>query len=316
MTLSDITRQELQRLYRFEDESLIAHSKELYECRIYQQEYLLRLSTHTSLTEQQAEAEWLSYLYENGVPVPQVLPSQHRQLVETLEIDGIPTYAVLLKKVPGRTLRPEEWTEELIERCGQIMGKMHKLSQLYAPLNSTRMARHWRDNDRYDYQKYFPAANTMLLKRCQDVFDEIKALPKTRETYGLIHAHIQPENILSNGKSLTIINFQRCEYHYFINDLAVILYEALTTTYNGIDMSSYSRMFMKALLKGYVREISLDRFWLKQLPVFLKLQEVLSLVICHREWDIKQLNTHQRSLMNLYRKNIEFNIPVVPLQFR
>lgn len=78
---------------------------------------------------------------------------------------------------------------------------------------------------------------------------------------------------------------------------------------------SYLDTVLKSFLKGYRKKRGIDSFWLRQMPHFLKIVEILNLNICYCYWDIDNLNEHQVRMINLYRKNLEFDIPVFDIDF-
>ena len=55
--------------------------------------------------------------------------------------------------------------------------------------------------------------------------------------------------------------------------------------YSGADRESFAGHFLEHLLRGYLTQKSLDRFWIAQLPHFLKLLEIGLYLMLYRDYD-------------------------------
>lgn len=241
---------------------------ELYECTKQGRPYILRVTDYKTFKEQRAEASFINFLHANGVSVANVIPSQEGNLVEVIDKGERDITAVLFTKAAGHHATSEEWNSDLIEKLGQVIGKMHRLSK------------------------------------------------GNKDTYGLIHGDVCQGNFFLNDDKITLIDFQDCEHNYFIFDLAAVIYFAVENSFNGNDINSYSIEFIKALLKGYRKECNIDSFWIEKIPLFLKLREMLSFIILHCYWDVESFDEDRKALLNLYRKNIEYDIPVLNIDFK
>ena len=206
-----------------------------------------------------------------------------------------------------------KYSSDLLEKCGQIIGKMHRLSKEYS--NSTKSyIVNWYEHNEANYLKYIPARNDLIIEKCNILFNKIKKLPQNKDTYGLIHSDIYGNFFIHNDK-ITIFDFQDCEHHYFINDLAIMIYFVIEDSFNGRDINSYSIEVINSLLEGNRKECDIEPFWIEKIPLFLKLREVLTFIIFHCYWDVDTFDEDRKARMNLYRKNIEYDIPVLNIDF-
>src|SRR5690606_19104687 len=100
-----------------------------------------------------------------------------------------------------------------------------------------------------------------------DVLSTITNLPKSYSTYGLLHGDLWLENILVDSDlKLTMIDFQDCEKHFFIFDLAVPIYSALEYTFAGNgNIVDYGRAITNAIIEGYRKENELSPEMLEKL---------------------------------------------------
>jgi Ser/Thr protein kinase RdoA (MazF antagonist) len=317
MGLDEKILEVLYKLYDIDRESIkeVNECGEIFECSYQENYYVLRLSDYKSFGEQKEEADFINYLYQNGVNVANVIPSKNGEMIEIIEYNEQEIYAALFSKALGHQATSKEWDNNLIEKYGKMIGKMHKLSKQYSPQNISHSIKNWFEQEEYDYKKHLPECHELIMDKCDALFNAIKSLPRNKETYGLIHSDIGQGNSFIDGDEITIFDFQDCEYHYFMNDIAIMIYFGVEQSFNGKDINTYSIDFINSLLKGYRSEIEIDSFWIEKIPLFLKLREMLSFIIFYCYWDIESLNEDQKALLNLYRKNIEYDIPVLNIDF-
>ena len=111
---------------------------------------------------------------------------------------------------------------------------------------------------------------------CFESIYNIKQLPQEFSTYGIVHGDLWLENILVDEDfKMTMIDFQDCEKHYYIHDLAVPIYSAMEYSFSGGEnISDYGRSIASALLEGYKEENDISPEVIEKLPLFMN---VLSL---------------------------------------
>ena len=90
-----------------------------------------------------AETEFVRFLAENDGPVANVIPSVNGELVEQIEIDGKVIYAVLFAYAKGILIadncyryREGASLSEYFFNIGKALGKIHRLSKIYTPVNN------------------------------------------------------------------------------------------------------------------------------------------------------------------------------------
>ena len=275
-------------------------------------DHILRVIHHRSKTEVTDEVHWINHLADRGINVTRVLPSATGQLFDTLKLSDKVYFITTFEKAKGKPPTQTEWNANLFHKIGQLIGKMHKATKSYAPIGNRK---DWYEDDICDYDKYLPGDHTFIRQKCNEVIEEVKTLPKNKNTYGIIHSDIHQTNMHLHNGEITLFDFDDCEQHYFINDLAIVIYWGLEVSFNGTDIQTYTTTLTKHLFEGYRTENDLDAFWFNQIPKFLKLREVISLIDAHREWDLDNLNENQKIILNHYRKNIEQDRPFFGSRF-
>jgi Ser/Thr protein kinase RdoA (MazF antagonist) len=122
-----------------------------------------------------------------------------------------------------------------------------------------------------------------------------------------LHGDLCLENLLVDRESnLTMIDFQDCEKHFYIFDLAAPIYSALEYSYvGGGNIVEYGQSITKAIIDGYQEENDLSSEMVDQLPLFIKLKEVFEYSLMHMYWDKDMLTEEKIRIMNHFRIRIE-----------
>ncbi|KGM13744.1 phosphotransferase enzyme family protein [Cellulomonas bogoriensis] len=87
-------------------------------------------------------------------------------------------------------------------------------------------------------------ADAALLRSAQErALELLGDLPRTRETWGVIHADLRPSNVMTDGERLTIIDFDDCGFGYFLYDYAAAL--------SFVEHEPYAPAMARAWVAGY-----------------------------------------------------------------
>lgn len=288
-----------------------AVSDGMYRCYGNQGIYYARIGQYRIYEEQLEEVQWTNFLYEQGVGVSPAVPSVNGHVVETI-LPG-DDLVVFYKAAPGSHLERTEWGASVLKSLGRQIGRMHRLTKEYEKSRPFKYVGDWHHQEEYQFDQYIPREETTIRERAHAVISEIKALPIEEATYGMIHGDLWLENIVVGpGQSVTMIDFQDCEKHYWVYDLAVPLYSALHYTFAGQgNISDYGKSIFASLIDGYLMEHAISDKTLQQIPVFLKLKEIFEYSLMHMYWDQRKLSEEQVRIMNLYRIRIEQGHPVI-----
>ena len=119
-------------------------------------------STHRRAPQILGEIDFTNYLAGNGVNVSRAVPSLDGNLVETLEADSGYFVASAYEKAPGDLVDWREWTPELYEQWGAVIGRMHALTKSYEPADMSIRRRHWHENRDWDLDSSVPDSHGEL----------------------------------------------------------------------------------------------------------------------------------------------------------
>lgn len=240
-----------------------------YVLRIHRPEY------HT-LDELISEQLWTNALLKDGLDVPiPVKSSAGDRYVQVVVSGGIRNVG-LLEWVDGKPIRdgltPETWArdhERVYEAIGDLLAKLHAQASVWrAPPEFTR---HAFDADglmgeQPFWGRFWEAAQfnqderTQLTAMRDELYAVLAKLPKTSETFSLIHADLHLGNLIANDDSFHIIDFDDAGFGWHAYDFAV----ALSSAPVGEIRESAAR----AMFRGYARQRRLQPWVPELLPMF------------------------------------------------
>jgi Ser/Thr protein kinase RdoA (MazF antagonist) len=189
--------------------------------RVHRQNYHLPHQIESELT-------WLDALRrDSDITVPTVLPAPDGRRVVTVDSDGTPRHVVHFAMVPGAEPDEETVTVDDFRTLGQITAALHEHSHIWSrPASFSRFAwdwdhslgaegrwGRWQDADGVGTEEHrvLDRAQRLLLERLQDY-------GSGPERFGLIHADLRLANLLVDGPTITVIDFDDCGFGWFFYD--------------------------------------------------------------------------------------------------
>ena len=297
----------------------------IYEFKIENQEYILRISHSMNRYESviQAEVDWINYLADNSADVAMAVYSLNGKLVEHIKDDKDGCFLVTaFHKAYGKrgweNLFGGPYNDDFLYTYGKTLGRFHKLTKNYTPTHPKCIRPLWNDDTMInDVKSILKKVNPSVYDKNCKLIDHFNSLPKNREDFGLIHFDAHGGNFLVDDKyKITMFDFDDCNYNWFINDIAIVLFYTIDNRNDDSDHISRADKFLSEFLKGYSKENKLDPKWLKEIPNFLKFREIDLYALIHRSFDVNNL---QDSWCINYMKNrknrLENNIPVLDINF-
>ncbi|AVQ98699.1 protein kinase [Oceanobacillus iheyensis] len=282
-------------------------TNEMFRCTTDDGDYFARVTNYKSYEEQLEEINYTNFLSKEGLGVSPGILSSNNKFVEKVSLQNKEVLVALYKAAPGIHLPRKQWNATVLKELGRQIGKLHRLSKQFEEIYSPKYIKDWHENEEYAFLKYIPKDEYTIRAIAEEVLTTIKELPKNDSNFGLLHGDLWLENILvDDGLKLTMIDFQDCEKHFYLYDLAVPIYSALEYSFvGGGNIVDYEENITKAILDGYHEENELAQGMLEHLPLFIKLKEVFEYSLMHMYWDIENLTEDQIRIMNHFRIRIE-----------
>ena len=278
---------------------------------------ILRLSheSHRTVSETEAELRWMIDLKQRGLPVPAVHRSRRGTLVERVESDQggfvVSCFECLAGMEPDPQ-NPELWTDQMFEQLGAIIARLHQASYEAAWTQATLARRTWREESvAQNFHFYVPICE----KAVHDAFDRalqtLDRLPRSRESFGLIHADLNHANFFVTPAGLNIFDFDDSCYCWFGYDLIVPIFHFPLVEQRVTNADA--QRALRLLLRGYESVRRFNRAWLEWLPLLFKWRDLLTYAFFYEQLEITALPDEMRGTFLAMRARIEADRPIAEL---
>ena len=227
-----------------------------------------------------SEHEWTNALTKAGFSVPRIIPTTNEEFYLPIEVNGGTRYVELIEWLDGKSIHA--MTQEnpstaflcaSLESLGQLIAALHEHSRQWRP--GKNFVRHRLDVDgffgpspfwgRYWESPFIDKAQQQLLLTSQHtLIESLKALGYAPNVFGMIHADLHEWNVLCNGNTMHIIDFDDAGFGWYLYDIAVALFEYQSRT----DFEEIS----EALLRGYGKVNTLPNEQRALIPMFVHIR--------------------------------------------
>jgi len=249
-------------------------------------EAALRIHRHAYHSDAALESElqWMRALQQSGIDVPAIIPTRSGALFTTTTVDGVPEprQVDMVSWLPGAPLGTLEEGLSTAARdnlgptfceVGRLVGELHNHAADWP--QPKKFQRHAWDVDGLTGEQplwgrfwEFPgldAAERALLERARDTArDDLIAIGKSTDSYGLIHSDLNLDNMLLHDGRVMAIDFDDCGFGWHLFDLATI-----SILFRGTD--DYDQI-QGALIEGYRQVRDLSDELLELMPLFYLLR--------------------------------------------
>ncbi len=268
-------------------------------------------SSHRTVEAILGELDWIAHLRAHGISVPPPIRSVAGEHVEVVITGDTSFAATAFEKASGENIiEANRCTPEMYEKWGRVLGRMHALAKGYAPRNPLYRRAQWFEDDLVvNAEKYIPGQDT-ILEKYRNLTDYLHTLPRDQDSYGLIHADCTDVNFFVHDGEITVFDLDDCQYHWFLYDIAVILFDTLPwLPHHGMDKEGFGCYFWRHFMRGYGLENALDPSWLSQLSHFLRLREMNLYLVFHKKWDLDSLQEWQADRLKEFKYHLENDVP-------
>jgi len=236
-----------------------------------------RQGYHTD-DELRSELQWMQALDSAGIRVPEAMRTASGEWFARQPVDGLPDalQVDLWHWIDGEQLGSVEEgvaneadVESTYRTLGELAARVHNQATSWdLPEGFTRHA--W-DADGLAGESPFwgrfweiEAANAeqrgLLARARESIHRDLSALPKTTDTYSMIHADFAAENIMVDDDGVRLIDFDDAGFGWHLFELVTALI--------FIRGEEYFDRAERALIEGYRKHRSLTDEALELLPLF------------------------------------------------
>lgn len=179
------------------------------------------------------ELAWMTALEAHKVvSVPRVLPCRSGEIiVSVLDSSGTRWHCVAFTFVSGQILEDLGDPRPYYRQIGAAAARMHEHAVEWSlPPGNSRFE--WTLSDmlgpksRWGDWRAAPVSrnDAAVLEAAESAArEELATLPTSGANWGLIHADLRPSNIMIDGDTLTVIDFDDCGYSWLLYDFAAAL---------------------------------------------------------------------------------------------
>jgi Ser/Thr protein kinase RdoA (MazF antagonist) len=283
---------------------------------VYNTDQILAGGTEDQLL---GEIEFVLYLAEHGVQLAMPLPSCLGNWVECIPVTDHYCFLVYcFEKAPGY-MYPDQnevyFPEHVLTEWGRMHAVLHNLAEGFQPSEPRYRRLDWDQDDRLAYWSLIPVEQTLVCQRYAEIMEQLQALPRTSQVYGLTHGDFHHGNFFVENNQIILFDFDAAQYFWYPGEISIPLYNCLPLPHSETARRrTVSLKFLSHFLKGYRKERYLDSDWLEILPLFLKFQEIVDYAYRHKYWDLSNLTERQKQVLQEFQVRIEENIPVVSFE--
>lgn len=224
---------------------------------------------------------WLKDLRRTmSLTVSEPVPTRGGSLVGRMGSEGPSGNLLftLLRWIPGEQKELVDFSPFEAWYFGTCIAKLHRHAEQYTePEGFLRPC--W-DQDyvfgpsypQWGLRKHFLSEHEMkvLDLASERIQSELSVMGKSRETFGLIHRDLKPDNVVFHEGTLYVIDFDHCGWGYYLYDLAMPYLQMGR-------LGKRSESMREALLEGYQSERSLPEGWWEQFQTFLAMRRMMRL---------------------------------------
>ena len=252
--------------------------------------YALRIHRkgYHDLEELNSEHVWTSSLSNAGLLVPEAVVTRSGKAYTSVSFLNSSEYRYvgLVKWIEGTILNDlildleEKDVSDLYESLGKVVAKFHKATIAWEKPKDFK--RHSFDTDGFlgskpFWGRFWEAQNATTREREKlslirnNITESLSKLPKDINSFGMIHADLHSQNVLIQGKSLSVIDFDDSGFGWYGFDLAVAIWDRLDFTATGCHFD----IAYKSLIRGYLEERPNAKDIIETIPTFLLMRTLM-----------------------------------------
>lgn len=238
----------------------------------------------------QARAAFFAYLGKNGLDVVAPVENAAGNLIELETVSGDMFIAYTYRFMTGKHPEPGKWTDEMLHAWGRTIGTAHRLTKSYPVWERVIMPGSGKTllSWRLEVESFREWCGDAEVKQYwSQIETRLDTLDQTRDTMGFIHNDPHMQNILFDGGTVKLLDFDVANCHFFACDLSIAMQSVLFTTGGGMDrpVSNQEAIdhFTNTLLEGYAKENTLSSDILGSLNTFIGYRRALLFTVM-QDW--------------------------------
>lgn len=287
-------------------EFLTQYRNTIYKVYCLDYIFILRLTNenYRSIEQIESELDFQRYLFRNGANVSQPLKTESGESCVIVEMNNQKYLVSAFEYSHGKNwYERDDNSEETYIHIGKALGKIHKLSKEYIPVNVVKR-RLWSEQQELIkadvlFRNYSSELHNIFTEYMRQMDKEIR----NENNFGLTHGDYLCSNYLIDGNNhFTVIDFDECEYSWFAADLAICMRCYLFNTEKPFELPEKAKEAERMhynLLLGYKSENNISKEMVFELDKYFKIRDFI---------ELSQLLGHQESFNDIEKVLFDMNL--------
>ena len=229
-----------------------------------------------------SELQWIEALSRSGIDTPEMVKTRQGEYFTTVEIDEVPEPRQLdlfrwINGLPVSELKDGKNELAMHRDIGELMARLHNQAADWTPPQG--FIRHSWDAEgllgddpvwgRFWELSYLTAEQRENIHEARGLARQrLQDFGQDKDRFGLIHGDFLPENLLKDGETVRIIDFDDCGYGWHMFDIVTSLfYYTYQDNFESI---------RNAFIEGYRSRRELPEEQLETFDLFLLLRVMTS----------------------------------------
>jgi len=246
--------------------------------------FVLRMTNehHRSIAQLNSELDFQKYLFDHGAAVVKPLQTESGEVCIPIEIERSCFIASAFEFAKGKNWdERKDNSEQVLQKIGATLGKIHRLSKEYSPIKVARR-RMWSEQQDLQKSEVFKKHSSELYNKYLCFMREMKSQAITDGTFGLTHGDYLSSNYIIDEESntVTVIDFDECEYSWYAADLAICIRASLFWTADPTalhEKADEAEMMHYNLLLGYRSENKITEDMIRDLEKYIRIRDFIEL---------------------------------------
>lgn len=290
-----------------------------FEAHVYRLPGQILKITHTIRRSEDyllGELDFIEHLAAKGIqlPGPVAFPSGKR--IETIpDGSGGAFLAYRFEAAQGAATTYADWTDTFIETWGATAGQMVHAGMDFAPVSPSRRRQEWHQGGHLDFEASLPPASAA---RARALVDSLRRLPKTPETYGIIHGDLHHGNFFrSEDGRLIPFDFDDCEYGHTAREVSIPLHYALGAlpAAAGRSREEFGEHFAVHFIRGFRQAHPFGAAQIRLLPELLLLRSAILMSVLSTNAFPDDREARRLALLETFRRRLAGDEPVLDIDF-
>lgn len=216
----------------------------------------------------QSEIDYVNALAAEGLRVARPVRSMAGNYVESIATDQGVFHTVVFEALPGKQLELEEMTPDQLVRWGKMLGEFHNAAANYNPAGRPT----WHNQLKW-ITELLPAEESAAHQAATRLANELSNLASTEQNFGLIHGDFELDNLIWEGATPGIIDFDDCACNWLVADFAFALGDLFGDSAASVDLQNESFLHF---VEGYRLARPIAQAELERIPLFVHLDNLLA----------------------------------------